>query len=187
MESVLERLPRGARVVVIRLRSLGDCVLTTPALRILKSHRPDLDIDVVVEPRFAPIFESNPDVSRTLAPSLGVVRSRATWAVSELAWRLAQHRPDGRFGRPIPCGVCALPGAVCVQRSHPESSGNPEGGPQSPYGRTPRVGHVLSWERPNARSRERVCWPRSHRAGRPTPCSTRSRQRRRRAGLPIDS
>ncbi len=32
MTNVLDRLPAGARVAIIRLRSLGDCVLTTPAL-----------------------------------------------------------------------------------------------------------------------------------------------------------
>jgi len=32
MTTVLEQLPGGARAVVIRLRSLGDCVLTPPAL-----------------------------------------------------------------------------------------------------------------------------------------------------------
>ena len=37
---------------MIRLRSLGDCVLTTPALALLKTHRPDLGIGVVVEDRF---------------------------------------------------------------------------------------------------------------------------------------
>jgi heptosyltransferase-3 len=44
MDTVLERLPSGSRVAVIRLRSLGDCVLTTPALELLKGHRPDLKI-----------------------------------------------------------------------------------------------------------------------------------------------
>jgi heptosyltransferase-3 len=62
MPSLLESLPRGARVSVIRLRSLGDCVLTTPALALLKSHRPDLHIQIVVEPRFAAVFEGSPDV-----------------------------------------------------------------------------------------------------------------------------
>ncbi len=62
MPSLLESLPRGARVRVIRLRSLGDCVLTTPALALLKSHRPDLHIQLVVEPRFADVFEGNADV-----------------------------------------------------------------------------------------------------------------------------
>jgi heptosyltransferase-3 len=70
MGSILERLPSGARVVVIRLRSLGDCVLTTPALHILKRARPDLKVAVVVEDAFAPVFEGNPDVERIVAPSV---------------------------------------------------------------------------------------------------------------------
>ena len=37
MPSLLERLPSGSRIAVIRLRSLGDCVLTTPALALLKA------------------------------------------------------------------------------------------------------------------------------------------------------
>jgi heptosyltransferase III len=62
MENLLERLPSGSRIAVIRLRSLGDCVLTTPALALLKAHRPDLKVTVVVEPRFAGVFEDNPDI-----------------------------------------------------------------------------------------------------------------------------
>src|SRR6266852_4180021 len=53
MSTVLQRLPTGARVAVIRLRSLGDCVLTTPALALLKNARPDLRIAIVVEGGFA--------------------------------------------------------------------------------------------------------------------------------------
>jgi len=62
MESLLAQLPPGARIAVIRLRSLGDCVLTTPALALLKAHRPDLRIRAVVEPRFSAVFENNPDL-----------------------------------------------------------------------------------------------------------------------------
>jgi ADP-heptose:LPS heptosyltransferase len=68
METVLERIPSGSRIAVIRLRSLGDCVLTTPALALLKACRPDLRIAVVVEDRFATLFEGNPDVSEILPP-----------------------------------------------------------------------------------------------------------------------
>jgi heptosyltransferase-3 len=64
---LLERLPSGSRIAVIRLRSLGDCVLTTPALALLKQYRPDLKITVIVEPRFAAVFERNPDVD-AIAP-----------------------------------------------------------------------------------------------------------------------
>ncbi len=69
MTNVLDRLPSGARVAIIRLRSLGDCVLTTPALSLLKQARPDLRIAVVVEDRFRAIFEGNPDVEQILAPN----------------------------------------------------------------------------------------------------------------------
>ena len=73
MERALERLPSGARICVIRLRSLGDCVLTTPALRLLKAFRPDLEVAMVVEPRFRAVFDRNPDVSRTLDPRVVAV------------------------------------------------------------------------------------------------------------------
>jgi heptosyltransferase III len=65
---ILERLGPGAGVAVIRLRSLGDCVLVTPALRLLKAHRPDLRLAVVVEDRFREIFEGNPDIDALLPP-----------------------------------------------------------------------------------------------------------------------
>ena len=68
MSPILERLPAGARVLVVRLRSLGDCVLTTPALTLLKQFRGDLEIGVMVEPRFAGVYEGNPHVA-ILEPS----------------------------------------------------------------------------------------------------------------------
>lgn len=61
-EPLLARLGSRARIAVIRLRSLGDCVLTTPALGLLKAYRPDLRIRMVVEPRFAGVFEGHPDI-----------------------------------------------------------------------------------------------------------------------------
>ena len=59
---------------MIRLRSMGDCVLTTPALEILKQARPDMAVAVVVENRFAPVFEHNSDVQRILAPGAATLR-----------------------------------------------------------------------------------------------------------------
>ncbi len=71
MPPLIDTLAEGARVLIVRLRSLGDCVLTTPALSLLKQHRPDLSIGVMVEDRFAQIFEGNPDVASILQPSGG--------------------------------------------------------------------------------------------------------------------
>src|SRR5436190_15710182 len=74
MDSILECLPPESSVAILRLRSLGDCVLTTPALDILKRSRPDLRLAVFVEDRFRAIFEGNPDVDRILAPGLAALR-----------------------------------------------------------------------------------------------------------------
>jgi ADP-heptose:LPS heptosyltransferase len=73
MGQLLERLPQRSRIAVIRLRSLGDCVLTTPAIALLKAHRPDLEIGVVVEDRFRGVFEGNPDIAALLPPDLGAI------------------------------------------------------------------------------------------------------------------
>ena len=73
--TVLEQLPEASRAIVIRLRSLGDCVLTTPALALLKNFRPDLQVSVVVEPRFATVFEGNPAVAGIVGPTWQQVRA----------------------------------------------------------------------------------------------------------------
>jgi heptosyltransferase III len=83
MTNVLDRLPDGARVAVIRLRSLGDCVLTMPALALAKQYRPDLKLSVVVEPSFAAVFSGNPDVDQILAPNASnLARLRAHLAIN---------------------------------------------------------------------------------------------------------
>jgi len=74
VESVLDDLPSMGRVAVVRLRSLGDCVLTTPALEILKRSRPDLRVAVIVEERFRAVFEDNPDVDEILPPEWSALR-----------------------------------------------------------------------------------------------------------------
>jgi ADP-heptose:LPS heptosyltransferase len=72
---LIERLGPASRVAVVRLRSLGDCVLTTPALHLLKQARPDLEIALVAEERFAPVFENHPAVSCVLPPQARAVRA----------------------------------------------------------------------------------------------------------------
>ena len=64
--SLLPSLPQGASVLIIRLRSLGDVVLLTPALSALHSWRSDLRLCVLVEPFCAPLLEGNPAVSEIL-------------------------------------------------------------------------------------------------------------------------
>ncbi|MGH9471465.1 MAG: glycosyltransferase family 9 protein [Terriglobales bacterium] len=71
MASVLPGLPAGAWVALIRLRSLGDTLLITPALHQLKSWRPDLRLAVLVEPRFQDVLAGNPGVDRVVAVPAG--------------------------------------------------------------------------------------------------------------------
>ncbi|MBI1898841.1 MAG: glycosyltransferase family 9 protein [Acidobacteria bacterium] len=117
--NVLAQLAEGSRVAVVRLRSLGDCVLTTPALTILKRDRPDLHISVVVEERFAAVFEGNPDVGAILPPSVkslaqlrpelclnvhGGTRSAVLTVLSRARFRagFAHFRGGGIYNVPIP-------------------------------------------------------------------------------------
>jgi ADP-heptose:LPS heptosyltransferase len=69
--SLLPELPAKSRILVIRLRSIGDIVLLTPALRLLKAWRPDLFTSVLVEPSFRELLEGNPDVDEVLSPGEG--------------------------------------------------------------------------------------------------------------------
>jgi ADP-heptose:LPS heptosyltransferase len=71
---IIEQLERGAAVVLIRLRSMGDMVLTTPALALLRAARPDLRLYVVLEPVWRRLLAGNSDVSEVLPPRLGEVR-----------------------------------------------------------------------------------------------------------------
>jgi len=99
---VFDDLPRGGRVAVLRLRSLGDCVLTTPALEILRRARPDARVAVAVEERFRAVFEGNRTIDEILPPEFGSLRrfrpdlclnlhggTRSAWltAASGARWR----------------------------------------------------------------------------------------------------
>jgi heptosyltransferase-3 len=64
--TLLPALPQGAEILIIRLRSLGDLVLETPAIAALHSWRPDLRINVLVEPRFAPVLAGNPAIAELI-------------------------------------------------------------------------------------------------------------------------
>lgn len=49
-------------ILVIRLTSLGDVVLATPVVRVLRRAYPEARIDVAVDQRFAEVWNDNPNV-----------------------------------------------------------------------------------------------------------------------------
>lgn len=55
------------RVLVVRLRSIGDTVLTTPALFALRRFLPQVQIDILLEDWVAPVLEGSELVDRVIA------------------------------------------------------------------------------------------------------------------------
>ena len=60
------------RVLLVRLRSIGDTVLMTPCLAAIKSWRPDIEITVLSEPLAAPLLEDHPHVDRLIVARPGL-------------------------------------------------------------------------------------------------------------------
>jgi ADP-heptose:LPS heptosyltransferase len=52
----------GTRILLVRLREIGDVVFTTPAIGALRRHFPSARISYVVEPHAAPVLRHNPNI-----------------------------------------------------------------------------------------------------------------------------
>jgi ADP-heptose:LPS heptosyltransferase len=65
-KDLFHRLPANAKVLLVRLRSMGDCLLLTSPVRALKEEFPSFRVSTLVEKRFAPCFSGNPDFAETL-------------------------------------------------------------------------------------------------------------------------
>jgi len=80
--SLLRDFSAGARILILRLRSIGDIILLTPALRLLKEWRPDLRISVMVESRFRDLLQGTRRLKKSLFLAKGLGR-----ATCSRAWR----------------------------------------------------------------------------------------------------
>ncbi|HEV2492628.1 MAG TPA: glycosyltransferase family 9 protein [Terriglobia bacterium] len=76
--TLLPSLPSGARILIVRLRSIGDILLLTPALSLLKQWRTDLRVTVLIESRFRDLLEGNGDVDEVIAVDEAQGWSKAT-------------------------------------------------------------------------------------------------------------
>ncbi len=69
IRDVFHTLPPNARILLVRLRSMGDCLLLTSPLRALKEEFPGFRVSVLVDPGFSACFDLNPDVDEILVTS----------------------------------------------------------------------------------------------------------------------
>ena len=51
------------KILLIRFSAIGDVVLTTPAIRVLRKRYPDAQIDMVVKPEIKSLLETNPHLN----------------------------------------------------------------------------------------------------------------------------
>jgi predicted lipopolysaccharide heptosyltransferase III len=79
------------RVLVIRLRSIGDTVLSTPSLSALRRFLPDARIDVLLEDWVAPVLDGFDEVDNVITISGGSLDRLKT------AWHLRRNKYDVVF------------------------------------------------------------------------------------------
>lgn len=62
-------------IAIVKLSALGDIIHAMVALQFIKQNRPDIQIDWIVEERFAGILHNNPDISQILTVNLKALKN----------------------------------------------------------------------------------------------------------------
>ena len=83
--------PKVRRVLVVRLRSIGDTVLATPSLIALKRFMPDARVDILLEDWVAPLLDGFEHVDNVIAVG------RGTKERLRIAWKLRRNGYDVVF------------------------------------------------------------------------------------------
>lgn len=88
---------RVRRVLVVRLRSIGDTVLATPSLFALKRFLPHAQIDVLVEDWVAPLLDNHPHVDNVMVLERGgvVARTKAAREIRAARYDVAYNLHGG--------------------------------------------------------------------------------------------
>lgn len=79
------------RVLVVKLRSIGDTVLATPSLIALRRMLPEAQIDILLEDRVAPLLDGHDAIDNVISVGRNSVER---WRI---AWQLRQRRYDVAF------------------------------------------------------------------------------------------
>ena len=65
------------KVLLVRLRSIGDTVLATPSILALKRFLPNVTVDILVEDWVAPLLNNHPHVDNVVVLERGGFMARA--------------------------------------------------------------------------------------------------------------
>lgn len=72
------------RIAIVKLSALGDIVHAMVALQFIKQYKPDIEVDWIVEERFAGILQNNPDISQILTVNLKALKYNKLMIFKEL-------------------------------------------------------------------------------------------------------
>ena len=65
------------KILIVRLRSIGDTVLSTPSIFALKRFLPNVEVDILVEDWVAPVLANHPHVNKVVVLERGGFFARA--------------------------------------------------------------------------------------------------------------
>jgi predicted lipopolysaccharide heptosyltransferase III len=77
------------RVLIVRLRSIGDTVLATPSLLALKRFAPHVSVDILLEDWVAPVLDGFPHIDKVIT-----LERKSTSARARVARQLRANRYD---------------------------------------------------------------------------------------------
>ncbi|MDP1773773.1 MAG: lipopolysaccharide heptosyltransferase I [Methylobacter sp.] len=72
------------KVAIVKLSALGDIVHAMVALQFIKAHSPQIQIDWIVEERFAEVLKHNPDIDNILTVNLKALKTNKAGIFAQL-------------------------------------------------------------------------------------------------------
>jgi heptosyltransferase-3 len=92
IDGLRRKLYQIPRILLIRLRSLGDAILTLPLVEALHQWRPDLEIDILIESPYASVFTHHPAIHETLVVKARHWPAEDGWTRLRAAFEILKRR-----------------------------------------------------------------------------------------------
>ena len=80
------------KIAIVKLSALGDLVHAMVALQFIKAARPDVQIDWIVEERFAGLLTDHPDINQLITVNLNALKTNKTGVFAQIKQLRQQAR-----------------------------------------------------------------------------------------------